>query len=259
MNTTIGFGVPEAVGVELADAVGLAERIDCDFLEIVMDGSGHPDRLPEDFGAALADADLELVCHLPFAVEVAAPFDAQREGLLETHRNCLDAAADLGASKAVLHPSTAAWTFAWSDEAVESAVAASVRELDADAADRGVELAVENLPSGHFTVGNFDRLLDATDASMTLDTGHARATGFESDEVLDFAAAHRDRISHVHLNDTLGESDDHLPFGAGTFDFAGLFEALGDDWEGSLCVETVVGELDYVEESVRRLRELLDA
>lgn len=257
MNPTIGFSLPEAVGVELGEAVELAERIDCDFFEFVMDGSAHPDRLPDDFGATLADADLGVVCHLPFAVAVTAPFDAQREGLLRTHRNCLDAAADLGASKAVLHPATAAWRFAWSDDEIESAVAESVRELDADAADRGIELAVENLISGYFTVENVDRLLDATDASMTLDTGHARAVGFDSAAVAGFAATHRERISHVHCNDTLGESDDHLPFGAGTFDFEGLFAALGEDWEGSLCVEAVVGDLGYVEESVARLRRSL--
>ncbi|SEO60016.1 Sugar phosphate isomerase/epimerase [Halogranum amylolyticum] len=258
MDAQVGFSLPESVGLHVEEGVDVAARTDCDFFELVLDGSGHPNRLPEDLANRLADAGLDLVTHLPFAVDVAAPFESQHEGLLDTHRNCLDAAADLGASKAVLHPSSAAWRFAWSTEEVEDAVVDSVGTLHAYAADRGVELTVENLITSRFTAENFERLLDRVDADMTFDTGHARAVGFESAEVAAFVAANRDRISHVHLNDTLGESDDHLPVGAGIVDFPAVFDALGDDWTGTLCVEAVVGDVGYVEESVARVREMFE-
>lgn len=257
MNTQIGFSVPESLGVRMVPALELAVETDCNFIEFVMDGNGHPDRLPDDFSARLADTDLGLVVHLPFSVPVAAPFAAQHEGLVATHEHCLDIAASLGAEKAVLHPSSAAWKLAWPNSEIETNIAESVRELHAYGADKGIEVCVENLITSRFTVENFDQLLKATDAPMTLDTGHARAVGFDSDEIAAFAADHRERISHIHLNDTLGESDDHLPFGAGTIDFDALFRALGDDWEGTLCLEVVVGDLEYVGMSVRRLREIL--
>jgi len=64
-------------------------------------------------------------------------------------------------------------------------------------------------------------------------------------------------LSHVHLNDTRGPTDEHLPFGAGTVGFGSIFGALPDDWEGTATLEINTRDYDYIEISVHKLDELL--
>ncbi|WP_254535992.1 sugar phosphate isomerase/epimerase family protein [Halomarina litorea] len=71
-----------------------------------------------------------------------------------------------------------------------------------------------------------------------------------------FAAAHGERISHFHLNDTRRARDEHLPFGSGTIDFAAIFDALGD-WTGTLSLEVFTLDFEYVATSKERLDALL--
>jgi sugar phosphate isomerase/epimerase len=92
---------------------------------------------------------------------------------------------------------------------------------------------------------------------MTLDTGHARVSGLDSAEIASFVGEHADRISHFHLNDTRGPSDEHLPFGAGTIDFEVIFDALPDDWEGTMSLEVFTLDFDYIGASKERLDALL--
>lgn len=256
MTPDLGLGVPVGFDLPLGDVVDAIGRTDCEFLELLLDGATEPDSLPEDLHDRLADAGLDATVHLPFAVPVAAGFDAHREGCLRTHEACLDAAAALDARKAVVHPTTGAWSFPRTEEALADGVLAGIRRLDAHAAESGVELCVENVTDGPFTLDGCDRLLAGTDASLTLDTGHARVTGAGVDEQAAFAREHADRLSHVHLNDTRGPDDEHLPFGAGDFPFEPLFEAL-DGWTGTYCVEAVVGDADYLVESLERARAAL--
>jgi len=135
---------------------------------------------------------------------------------------------------------------------------AAVEELHRYGRERSVAVLPENVPGPFVSVETFPTLFDRTDASMTLDTGHARVSGFEDDDIVDYVANHGDRIAHVHLNDTRGPRDEHLPVGMGTVDFAAILGALSDDWAGTLTVEALTADFEYVETGVRRVRSLLE-
>ncbi|MFC6726806.1 sugar phosphate isomerase/epimerase family protein, partial [Halobium palmae] len=141
--------------------------------------------------------------------------------------------------------------------ALRDRVVDSVLTLDAHAEERGVELCAENVPHSVFRTHEFSRLLAETNVSMTLDTGHARMDGRDAGGIASFVDDHADRISHVHLNDTRGTSDEHLPFGAGTIDFERVFEAFPDDWDGTLSLEVFTLDYGYVGTSKERLDALL--
>jgi sugar phosphate isomerase/epimerase len=131
-------------------------------------------------------------------------------------------------------------------------------------ADHGVEICVENLPSGPFTIDAFDDFLDRTDVPVTLDTGHAVLAGWTEAEVAALVREWPDRVSHVHLNDTRATAeawaadDEPLPFGAGTVDFETLLApAVDGDWTPSLTLEVVTWDDDYLDLSASRLHDLV--
>jgi len=261
MNVDIGFVTQ--LGMGLPDAVAIAADHGYDYVEVMLDGAGARDRLAprrDELRTALSDHGVDCTVHLPFgSIDPGSPFDAVRSGAVAELEAHLDLAADLGATKATLHPTTDAWGPAHDDETVGDAIVESVRHLDGYAADRDVELVAENIPHGRFDTNRIDELLDRTDVSMCLDTGHARVDGRDDGGIAALIDAHADLISHVHLNDVRGSSDEHLPIGSGFVDFERLFRALPDDWIGTLSAEVFTRDAGYLGHSLDRIEESLSA
>jgi len=260
MHPRTGFVTRLALSLE--DQFALAADAGFDYVEILADGHRAPDTLADDRTEvvdALDRHDLDLVVHLPFPTDIGSPYEAVRAGTVETQTQALETAAALGAEKAVLHPESSAWEVAWDDDQVRPYVDQSVADLAAVGDNHGVEVCAENLFENAYTIDTIDGLLDRTDVSMTLDTGHARVTGYDVTDTAAFVSEHADRISHVHLNDTRRPRDEHLPFGAGTIDFETLFAAFPADWSGTLSVEAGTNSLRYLRESKVVLDEQLAA
>lgn len=239
-------------GIGLRPLVGLPEQIETagsvgfDFVEILMRGEFGRSAL--DAAAArdaLADAGVDCLVHLPFGgIDLGSPHEGVREGSRRELETNLDTAAELGARKAVVHPESGAD----SPEERRRLMAEGVRRLDEYAAGRGVELCAENRPNGYATVHELDHVVADTDTSLVLDTGHARIAGYDEPEMAEFLAEHADRVSHFHLNDTYGRSDDHLPVGAGTTDFEAVFEPLAEaGWSGTMTMETKTVDAAFLE------------
>lgn len=258
MDARTGFVTQ--LGMDRSRAIERGGALGFDYVELMMDGTSERSRLAAERAAvrdALDDAELDLLVHLPFGgVDIGSPFEHVREGSVREIEAALDAAADLGAEKAVLHGETDAWRAAWNPADLRPHLLESIRRLDAAGEQRGVEVCVENIPRGAFSTSDVPELLEGTEASMTFDTGHARVDGYDDDGMAAFAAAHGERISHVHLNDTRRARDEHLPFGSGTIDFAAIFDALGD-WTGTLSLEVFTLDFEYVATSKERLDALL--
>ncbi len=259
MDPPIGFVTQ--LGMDRSEALRAAENYGFDYVELMMDGAGARPRL-EDDASTLADAfddhGLDCLVHLPFGgIDVGSPFEHVRAGSVAEIEANLDLAAALGATKAVLHPVSRAWSHAWDDDHLRGCVVESVRELDEYGDGRGVELCAENIPHGVMRTHDFPRLFSETDVSMTLDTGHARMDGRDSGGIASFASQYHDRISHFHLNDTRQTQDEHLPFGAGDIDFERIFRSLPDRWDGTLSLEVFTHDYDYIGKSKSRLDDVL--
>jgi sugar phosphate isomerase/epimerase len=258
MDPRTGFVTQERM--ETDDPLAAAARLGFDYVELLMDGRYHRTRLAErreDLREGFARRDLGLVVHLPFPLDVGSPHEHVRRGAVAELEACLELTGALGGEKAVVHPTSDAWSQAWDHEAVRPTIAESIRTLDERAADHGVELCAENIFGSAFTIETIDGLLRETDVSMTLDTGHARVTGWTDAETAAFVAEHADRVSHVHLNDNRVERDEHLLFGSGTIDFETLLGGFPDDWAGTLSLEVFTDSFDDVAVSKERLDALL--
>lgn len=258
--TDIRTGFVTQVGMTYDETIAYAGETGFDFVELMMDGDhartridGQVDRFREQADAAGVD----LLVHLPFKLDIGSPAPHVRQGALDELVACLETAAAIGAEKAVLHAASQAWDAVWTRDHIQEQILAAVRTLDDAAADAGVELCVENVPNEYFDVYDFPRLFDETGAAMTLDTGHARISGMDSADMQAFLADHRDRVSHLHLNDTRRPEDEHLPFGAGNLDFEQMLSPLQDGWNGTLSLEVLTDNMDYITESKQRLDRLL--
>lgn len=251
-----GFTV--GLGMDVADSLDWAASEKFDFVELMLDGPFARERLAEREAIdALADAvrtsSLDLACHLPFTVDIGSPFAPVRGGSVAELIADLDLVTKLGGEKAIFHPSSRAWDLGWTDDDLRELIRDSVREVSAAARERDVEPCVENVIAGPYSIDGFDELLAETDAGMTFDTGHARLAGFSETDSAQFLDRYRDRVSHVHLSDNRGESDEHLPVGLGTIDFETVLAPLLDsDWVGTMTHEVATTELGYIVESKRQ-------
>ncbi|HET7324007.1 MAG TPA: sugar phosphate isomerase/epimerase [Halococcus sp.] len=255
---TIRRGFVTQIGMNYEEAIERADEFGLDFVELMMDGAHERTRLePDSVQKAADEHDLDLTVHLPFKLDIASPFEHVREGARRELLAAIDTAIECGAEKGVVHASTSAWSPAWEHDELHEHLIGSIDELDGFARERDFEVCVENVPGEFFPSESFPRLFEETDASMTLDTGHARMNGMSSSEMAEFLDTHGERVSHLHLNDTRRPADEHLPFGAGTLDFERIFEPLREDWTGTLSLEVFTLDWEYVETSVRRLDELL--
>ena len=238
-----------------------AAELGLDYVEVMLDGPTDRHWLTTD-GADLLDSydDLDLVVHLPFeGFDLGSPVDGIRDAVVEELHACHTAAAEAGADKSVLHPNALAWQKAHGAEALVDRVIESIRLLreyaDRDGLD--ITITVENIYNAAVELDDFERLLEETGAAMTFDTGHARIEGYDQQAMAEFVAAHTDHISHFHLNDTRGPTDEHLPVGAGSIDFARLFAALPQSWTGSASLEVTTPSMEYIEYSAHQLDRIL--
>jgi sugar phosphate isomerase/epimerase len=254
------------IGVSTQDELSLDEQIafagdaGFDFVELLLDGSFRPAELADRtdrITARLEEEGLDLVVHLPFPTDLGSPHRRLREGAVKAHKNWIDTAVELGAEKGVIHPESMAFEGTWDDETLRGYIDDSVEELAGYGRNREFEVCAENIFGKQYTIETIERLLSATDVSMTLDTGHARITGYDETQVAEFVADHEDRIGHVHVNDNREATDEHLPVGAGDIDFETVLGAFSPDWEGTFTLEVSTSSYPYLRQSKAELDAML--
>lgn len=217
-------------------------------------GRDYLDDHADTITTRLADANLDLVIHLPHTMDIGATADRIREAAVDETKACLDTAARLGAEACVIHPTSSARTRVWPPDHIRNQILTSIRTLDTYAREHDIRLCMENLWRGVFPIHAFDVFFNETDCRMTLDTGHARITGMTAPEMAEFTTTHKHRIGHVHANDNKAyvvgpdepPADDHVPTGAGDFDFGTALAPLQHGWDGTVSLELHTTSLEYV-------------
>lgn len=220
-----------AVADDLSPVAGLAAswKVGLEF--------GHfasPEILDSRFEAAVADC-LRVAAGLPYPPVLHGPFMDILPGSLDpgvrdfARRRCeqaLDAAARLGASHVVFHSGYN--PMIRGPRRLERWVERSAgfwRTLLQEAGYRG-DLLVENMWEP--TPEPLRLLAEAVDDprfGAALDTGHLNVFSRVEAEV--WLEELTPSLAHLHLNDNHGDWDAGLAVGAGSFDFAAFFRALG--------------------------------
>jgi sugar phosphate isomerase/epimerase len=217
-----------------------------DYVELAMDAPhGHYSSLEEQRDgilSALQQYGMELLCHLPTFIHTADLTPGIREASLTELLNALRVAQDLGASKAVLHPSFVGGLAGHTPQRVWHYTLDAMDAVMHQAEKTAFRICLENL---------FDRLTPFTrpddfavyfdrwpQMAMTLDVGHAFIDSRGMTRMHEFIHRFGERIRHVHISDNFGQRDDHLAVGDGAIDFHGLMVALGTiGYDGTMTLE----------------------
>jgi sugar phosphate isomerase/epimerase len=262
LDGRVDLGFTVGLGMTFEEAVAWAAGEGFDFVELLLDGPYARERIADRRGSmrrTLDDSGVGIVVHLPFAVDPGSPFTPVREGAVTELTAGMDLAVGLGAERVVFHPSSDAWELGWTDGECRGFVHASLDELIPAARERGLEPCLENVVSSYYDAGTFPELLERyPDASMTFDTSHALLAGMDEAGMAAFCREYADRIAHLHLVDTRGSDDEHLPVGMGVIDFEAVFGGLaGAGWSGTATLEVGTEDYDTIALGKRHVEELL--
>lgn len=247
----------------LEQAIEKGGELGFDHIEFLMEDELDPRSVRErgdELSKLASDHGVEFLVHLPFHEKrrsaLGACDDEVRQRSVDEMQQCIEASRQIGATKGVLHVESDDSPHL-ADQGRHDLIIDILRSLDGYASDRGFELCVENLPERYPDLTDLKHIIENTDVSLTLDTGHARVNGNNSDDVATFLTEHKDRVSHVHINDTRDPVDEHLPFELGTIDFEEMFGPLQHDWTGTFSFEIGTDDFEYIQLSKQKLDNLI--
>jgi len=246
-------------GKDLDTSLAFAADHGFDFVELNMEGQFARSRVdPGRIRDCAESHGIDLVVHLPFSIDPASPHEEVRRGAVEELVACSETATEMGATVGVYHAATRTKPHYWPVERVMDAMVETADAVAARAPD-GFTPVAENLKGPFLDAGDFETVLDRTDAALCLDTGHAHVSGYGAEWQADFLREHGERVRHIHLNDTRVErtNDEHLPVGVGDFDFETVADALREsEWSGTCTHEVFTDDLapvPYGKENFDRL------
>jgi len=200
------MGTPE---LTLEEAAALFKRIGLDAIEIVyqegygcgFSGSSKPSEIAA-FKRRLDSLGLAVSCMVPYASDYNQPDAARREAAMAEARRCLEAAEALGAGFMRIYGGT----FLEGEpdfDLKRRILVESMRELGAEAAARGVTLALENhfntMTSGPGISAEIVREIDRASVRILYD--QANITFLSGEDYRKSVALQKGLIGYVHVKD----------------------------------------------------------
>ncbi|MEM4633885.1 MAG: sugar phosphate isomerase/epimerase [Candidatus Anstonellaceae archaeon] len=225
-----------------------------DFVEITLEApAATPEKIMakrKEIEDALQSYNFGVLSHYPWYFSVAHPYHRIQEAILKEFCLAFDAASALGAKKATVH--TEFLPSGIQDRQVHVAkTIESLKKLEKEAQDRGLQLLVENYSAQSFSIKDFKLLFSEIDAGMTFDVGHASLPDGEGVE--NYLEEFRKKILHVHLHDNDKKSDQHLPLGAGKIDILKVVKRLKECYDGTITLEVHSQDRDFLKISREKL------
>ena len=228
------FGAMNFPVMPVLDEIESFAGMGFDYLELAMDPpmAHHSNLLSKkkDIVTALRDNDLGLVCHLPTFLSTADLTESLRRASVTEMLLSLNAAAELGAEKVVLHPSMAAGMGAFVVATVKEYAFDFLAEMVAGAEQLGLSICLENMfPRNLLGVepDDFAEIFQTfPDLRLTLDTGHANIADPAGRRIQQLVERFGKQLGHLHFSDNKGKRDDHLAIGEGNINFSELVRNL---------------------------------
>ncbi|MCM2466043.1 sugar phosphate isomerase/epimerase family protein [Methanoculleus oceani] len=207
--------------------------------EIVADGKYRLDN-PENFAAVrenLESTGLRATVHAPYSdLNLASlNYPIWRESIRQTCC-CIQHAAAL-TDRVTVHPGFVSPVGKLVPEKVWEMQKTALVEIGRYAEEHGVLACVENMISiKDFLCRYPEEILGLTEGiagiGVTLDIGHANTNG-----QVDAFLAHVKEISHLHVHDNHGQSDEHLALGDGTIVWEKVGRIVARDYSGPVVIE----------------------
>jgi len=242
-------------------------RLGFDYVELTMD---PPEATPQKILTqkrvikdTLNRYRLGILGHLPTFVSTSDFYESFRKASLQENLSALEAGAELGMTKMVLHPGFITGLGKLLPDQAKGYALDSIEVVLKRSNQLGLTLCLENMfPQAHAfsQPGDFQSLFDAfPDTRLTLDIGHANLGGGRN-KSFEFIHRFGHRIGHVHANDNFGREDNHLPIGAGIIDFEKILKELRDaQYDDTMTLEVFSRDKDYLKISREKIRRMWEA
>lgn len=195
--------------------------------EIFSEGEHYLQNVLGRFGAIAPSYDMEYTIHAPVAdVNIAALSERMREASTIELMATMEQAIRMEVTTVTIHPGLYSMVVHGQERKSVERAKRSLRTLDRVTAEFGITMAVENMPSFKFMLGQtaeqLSELVDGTDMRICFDIGHANTVG-EIDRMIEMFG---DRIANIHIHDNNGERDEHLTLGQGNIDLRSVIGRL---------------------------------
>jgi sugar phosphate isomerase/epimerase len=238
-----------------------------DYVELTMD---PPEATPQkilvqkhSIQEVLHRYGMGIMGHLPTFVWTSDLYESLRRASLQENLEALEAAAELGIAKVVLHPAYITGLGKFLIDRVKGYAMESIESILKKAVSLNIALCIENMfPQSHFLFQpyEFQSVFEAfPEIHLTLDIGHANLGGGKN-KSSEFIHHYGYRIGHVHANDNFGKEDSHLPIGAGIIDFEKILKELKDSqYDKTITLEVFSKDRDYLKISKDKIKHMWEA
>lgn len=200
-----------------------------------------------------------------FGLDLSNPDREIRQVMQRRFFKGLEIAEALGADQMVIHSPFNFWhtlnyvNYPDIRRSLFDASADCLRPVLQRAGDTGCTLVLENIDDTA-PADRFDLVaeIDHPNLKLSIDTGHAELAhqNYGAPPLVDFIAASKDRLDHVHLQDVDGHADRHWHPGEGCILWAAVFGALRASESNPRLVLEVRSELERLPATVARLESL---
>lgn len=241
------IGAMNSPKADLVSEIELFGEMGFDFVEITLESPGAtPDKVQQNrkrIQDALHSYNFGVLSHYPWYFSVAHPYDSIQKAINAEFVRAFETAVSLGAKIATIH--TEFMPGGIQERPVHTArTVETLKLLHKEAANRGLDLLIENFSASSFSIKDFKFLFAEVDMGMTLDIGHASTSDGEGAE--NFVKEFRKRIRHVHLHDNNKVQDQHLPLGAGKIDIARAVKEVKSFYDGTITLEIHSQDREYL-------------
>jgi len=190
--------------------------------------------------------NLALSLHAPLSdINIASVNEGIWEESIRQIKECIESTYEFVEHICVVHPGILSPLSVHTPEKAVQKAIEGITALCAFAAERGLRIAVENLPSINMMLGMYpDELIQIVrgvnmdNLGICLDVAHANTTK-TLDEFLNIRDKAEDvEIIHLHASDNFGADDLHLPLGTGNLDWKRVSNGIDDyGYEGRMVME----------------------
>jgi len=203
--------------------------------EITAEGTLRLPDIEKELSEYLASHELLVQVHAPLSdVNLAAASPLVRDAVIKELVMAGESASNLDVEVMTLHPGFRTPLYRRSEQVRERTVE-TLKILEKEALERGIRLALENMPLTFITVGRepweLEEMTEGLEIGWCFDVGHANTTG-----TMDAFLEKKHRFANIHIHDNMGKDDEHLPLGQGNIDWKRVFSAL-EGYGGNFVLE----------------------
>ncbi len=224
--------------------------------ELLMEGNLSQSKIELPLADLLSTGSPSITIHAPMSdVNIGSVNDTIRDHSVEIIKRTVEFVAELEIPLMTMHPAHLSPLGMLMTEEVSERNVRSLRAIMDYAAEYDVEIALENMPMVHWTLGNTPEevalILNQVNEErinklgFCLDIGHANVA---SDVALFIDRYFTDRLLNLHLHNNFGDKDSHLELDRGDIE---VKEVLSEiiEVKGSLPPQLII-ESNNLEEGI---------